>query len=130
MDAAADSWAWGLRAWWWSWPKRWLPAAIRKATRYSLSGHRAHPATAEAARAKGIDTIEQFFGVALAKELEQADLVVANNVLAHVPDINDFVAGIARLLKPKGVPPSSFRICCGSWRAISLTLSTMSTTAI
>ena len=59
-------------------------------------------ATAEAARAKGIATIERFFGVALAAELEPADLVVANNVLAHVPDINDFVAGIARLLKPTG----------------------------
>jgi len=59
-------------------------------------------ATAEAARAKGITTIERFFGVALAAELEPADLVVANNVLAHVPDINDFVAGIAHLLKPTG----------------------------
>lgn len=67
-------------------------------------------ATAEAARAKGIDTIERFFGVALADELIEAaglaptgaDLVVANNVLAHVPDINDFMAGIARLLKPHG----------------------------
>ena len=59
-------------------------------------------ATAEAARAKGITTIERFFGLALAAELEPADLVVANNVLAHVPDINDFVAGIARLLKPAG----------------------------
>jgi len=59
-------------------------------------------ATAEAARARGITTIERFFGVALAEELEPADLVVANNVLAHVPDINDFVAGIARLLKPTG----------------------------
>lgn len=63
-------------------------------------------ATAEAARAKGIPTIEKFFGVALARELvaagKQADLVVANNVLAHVPDINDFVAGIAGMLKPEG----------------------------
>jgi len=59
-------------------------------------------ATAEAARAKGIETIERFFGIALAEELEPADLVVANNVLAHVPDINDFVAGISRLLKPQG----------------------------
>ncbi|MCP9782356.1 class I SAM-dependent methyltransferase [Cyanobium sp. WKJ7-Wakatipu] len=59
-------------------------------------------ATAEAARAKGITTIERFFGLALAAELEPADLVVANNVLAHVPDINDFVAGIARLMKPLG----------------------------
>ena len=59
-------------------------------------------ASAEAARAKGIETIERFFGVALAQELDQADLIVANNVLAHVPDINDFVTGIARLLKPHG----------------------------
>ena len=59
-------------------------------------------ATAQAARDKGIETIERFFGVALAEELAPADLVVANNVLAHVPDINDFVAGIARLLKPQG----------------------------
>jgi SAM-dependent methyltransferase len=67
-------------------------------------------ATAEAARAKGISTLERFFGKALAEDLVAeggpaeggADLVVANNVLAHVPDINDFVAGIARLLKPCG----------------------------
>lgn len=59
-------------------------------------------ATAEAARAKGIETIEEFFGVALAEHLSKADLIVANNVLAHVPDINDFVDGISRLLKPDG----------------------------
>lgn len=59
-------------------------------------------ATAEEARTKGIDTIERFFGVELANELERADLVVANNVLAHVPNINDFVAGITKVLKPEG----------------------------
>jgi SAM-dependent methyltransferase len=59
-------------------------------------------ATAEVARSKGIPTLERFFGVELATQLDPADLVVANNVLAHVPDINDFVAGIARLLKPQG----------------------------
>ena len=59
-------------------------------------------ATAEAAREKGIETIERFFGAELAEELEPADLVVANNVLAHVPDINDFVSGISKLLKPNG----------------------------
>ena len=64
--------------------------------------------TAEAARAKGIETLERFFGLSLAEELEPADLVVANNVLAHVPDINDFVAGIARLLKPKGLASIEF----------------------
>lgn len=64
-------------------------------------------ATAAAARAKGIAIVEDFFGVALANHLcgdyGKADLIVANNVLAHVPDINDFVAGIAAMLKPQGV---------------------------
>ena len=68
--------------------------------------------TAGAARVKGIDIVERFFGVALADELaragRQADLMVANNVLAHVPDINDFVAGFARLLKPQGVATFEF----------------------
>jgi hypothetical protein len=68
--------------------------------------------TANAAREKGIEIIEKFFGVALAKELvnqgKQADLTAANNVLAHVPDINDFVAGFAILLKPNGVSTFEF----------------------
>lgn len=68
--------------------------------------------TAAAARLKGIETIEQFFGVALATELVgqgwQADLTAANNVLAHVPDINDFTAGFAVLLKPGGVATFEF----------------------
>ncbi|GAB1386143.1 methyltransferase C-terminal domain-containing protein [Melaminivora sp.] len=68
--------------------------------------------TAAAARAKGLEIIERFFGVALADELaaqgRQADLIAANNVLAHVPDINDFVAGFARLLKPSGVATFEF----------------------
>ncbi len=68
--------------------------------------------TAAAAKAKGIDVVERFFGVALAHELcdrgLRADLMVANNVLAHVPDINDFVAGFARLLKPQGVATFEF----------------------
>ena len=59
-------------------------------------------ATAEAARAKGIETLEEFFRIDLAEKLAKADLIVANNVLAHVPDINDFVEGIACLLKPEG----------------------------
>ncbi len=59
-------------------------------------------ATAQVAREKGIETIESFFGVELAEKLAPADLVVANNVLAHVPDINDFVEGIALILKPSG----------------------------
>lgn len=68
--------------------------------------------TAAAARAKGIEVVEKFFGVALADELARAgrhaDLIAANNVLAHVPDINDFVAGFARLLKPHGVATFEF----------------------
>jgi SAM-dependent methyltransferase len=68
--------------------------------------------TAAAARAKGLHIIERFFGVPLANELvesgRQADLIVANNVLAHVPDINDFVAGCARLLKTHGVATFEF----------------------
>ena len=68
--------------------------------------------TAAVARGKGIEIVERFFGVALARELvaqgRQADLMAANNVLAHVPDINDFVAGFAVLLKPQGVATFEF----------------------
>ena len=68
--------------------------------------------TAAAARGKGIEIVERFFGVALAEELaaqgRQADLIAANNVLAHVPDIDDFAAGHARLLKPAGVATFEF----------------------
>lgn len=68
--------------------------------------------TAAAARAKGIDIVQDFFGVQLAGELasrgRSADLTAANNVLAHVPDINDFVAGFTRLLKPEGVATFEF----------------------
>jgi len=68
--------------------------------------------TAQSARSKGIPVVEGFFGVSLAKELltegKQADLMTANNVLAHVPDINDFVAGFATLLKPHGVATFEF----------------------
>jgi len=68
--------------------------------------------TANAARKIGIPIVEEFFGVKLAKKLveqgKQADLTVANNVLAHVPDINDFVSGFAILLKPNGVSTFEF----------------------
>jgi 2-polyprenyl-3-methyl-5-hydroxy-6-metoxy-1,4-benzoquinol methylase len=68
--------------------------------------------TARAAREKGIDTIDAFFGAEfgsrLAAEGKQADLMIANNVLAHVPDINDFVAGFTNLLKPDGVATFEF----------------------
>lgn len=68
--------------------------------------------TAQAARDKGIETREAFFGVALGAALAaegwSADLTAANNVLAHVPDINDFVGGFARVLKPEGVATFEF----------------------
>jgi len=68
--------------------------------------------TANAARARGIPVLERFFGRELAAELvaqgQSADLTVANNVLAHVPDINDFVTGFALLLKPSGVASFEF----------------------
>ena len=60
-----------------------------------------------AARANGIDTIDEFFGVELAQDLVdrgiQADCICGANVMAQVPDLNDFVAGIKLLLKPEGV---------------------------
>ena len=68
--------------------------------------------TAAAARALGLDIVERFFGVPLGQELAAAgravDLVAANNVLAHVPDINDFVGGFTALLKPDGVATFEF----------------------
>ncbi len=68
--------------------------------------------TAKAAREIGIESIEEFFGKKLATRLvsegRQADLTAANNVLAHVPDINDFVSGFALLLKDQGVATFEF----------------------
>lgn len=62
---------------------------------------------AKVAVAKGIPTITEFFGTPLAEEMislgKQADLIVGNNVLAQVPDLNDFVGGMKMLLKPEGV---------------------------
>ncbi|WP_250624068.1 class I SAM-dependent methyltransferase [Pinirhizobacter soli] len=62
--------------------------------------------TAAVAREKGIETIESFFGnsfaMEFAKDRRQATLVTANNVLAHVPDLNDFVAGLATVLSRGG----------------------------
>jgi 2-polyprenyl-3-methyl-5-hydroxy-6-metoxy-1,4-benzoquinol methylase len=67
---------------------------------------------AQTAIAKGIPTEVAFFGVETANQLKEkgvsADLIVANNVLAHVPNINDFVAGFKILLKPAGVTTFEF----------------------
>ncbi len=61
---------------------------------------------ARAAIDKGVPTLNEFFTEALADRLvaagKRADVVIGNNVLAHVPDLNGFVAGIAKLLKPTG----------------------------
>jgi hypothetical protein len=62
--------------------------------------------TAKAAREKGIQTITEFFGVAFAQQFVtqygKADLLLGNNVLAHVPDIKDFTSGLAIALAPNG----------------------------
>jgi 2-polyprenyl-3-methyl-5-hydroxy-6-metoxy-1,4-benzoquinol methylase len=68
---------------------------------------------AKVAEQRGIPTVVKFFGMRTAQEMvekrrQKADLVVGNNVLAQVPDINDFVAGIKVLLKPAGVATLEF----------------------
>ncbi len=68
--------------------------------------------TADVAIAKGIDTIKDFFGTTLASQLvesgKKADLLLGNNVLAHVPDIVDFVGGMKIVLAPEGVITMEF----------------------
>jgi SAM-dependent methyltransferase len=63
--------------------------------------------TADAAEALGIPVLREFFGndlgVCLANENKQADLVLGNNVYAHVPDINDFTLGLKKVLKSSGI---------------------------
>jgi hypothetical protein len=67
---------------------------------------------AQVAIEKGIPTLTEFFGVELARKMSQegkkADLLLGNNVLAQVPDINDFVAGMKIVLKPQGVMTVEF----------------------
>jgi SAM-dependent methyltransferase len=68
--------------------------------------------TARVAEARGIPTLVQFFGtetaMALAGQGKHADLLLGNNVLAHVPNLNDFVGGMRLLLKPTGVITMEF----------------------
>ena len=70
--------------------------------------------TAQAATEKGITSIIDFFGTRLASEklAAKADLILGNNVLAHVPDINDFVTGVKIALKPNGVNTFEFPHLC------------------
>src|SRR5215467_1600846 len=67
---------------------------------------------AEAARKRGVETLVKFFGRQLGAELaaagKRADLVIGNNVLAQVPDLNSFVAGIANVLAPTGTATLEF----------------------
>ena len=68
--------------------------------------------TAQVARERGVDTLEDFFGERLAKRLanegKQGDLIIGNNVFAHVPDVNDFVTGLKTALRPGGVITMEF----------------------
>ncbi len=68
--------------------------------------------TADVARQKGIESIQDFFGLALAQKLaeqnKKADVILGNNVIAHVPDINGFTKGVAHLLKENGVATFEF----------------------
>jgi SAM-dependent methyltransferase len=67
---------------------------------------------AKVANERGVPTLVRFFGQDTARELvaegRQADLLLGNNVLAHVPDLNNFVAGMKILLKPRGVITMEF----------------------
>lgn len=64
---------------------------------------------AEAAIEKGIETRIAFWGTEFAKNMEKkADLIIGNNVLAHVPDIRDFVGGFKEALKPEGIVTVEF----------------------
>ena len=67
---------------------------------------------AQAAQQAGIQTLEKFFGCQTAMDLtregKHADLLIGNNVLAHVPDLNDFVKGMKMILKPHGIITMEF----------------------
>lgn len=78
-----------------------------KAKHISVLGIEPAKNVAQVAQEKGIETIIEFFGVGLAKQLSKqnrkANLIIGNNVFAHVPDVNDFVAGMKIVLKNEGV---------------------------
>ena len=67
---------------------------------------------AKAAEEKGVPSITEFFGLEFAEKLraerDPADLIIGNNVLAHVPDLNDFVSGMKALLAPRGIITMEF----------------------
>lgn len=71
---------------------------------------------AEVASSRGIPTLNEFFGLTTARKIAsergRADLILGNNVLAHAPDTNDFVAGLAALVKPAGRIVLEFPYAC------------------
>ena len=88
--------------------QRRLPAAALRRARHPGARHRAGRQRRRGrASSKGVPTAVRFFGRETARELaaraRQADLLLGNNVLAHVPDLNDFVAGMKILLEADGV---------------------------
>ena len=87
--------------------QRWLPVAVFRASGVPVLGIEPAANVAKVAVEKGVPTLVQFFGTQLASELAAegrcADLVLGNNVLAQVPDLNDFVEGLKIMLKPDGV---------------------------
>ena len=80
-------------------------------------------------REKNIPTIDRFFSENLAQELKgtypKADLLIGNNVLAHVPELNDFVTGMKIILNTNGVITMEFLTCGNSYLRINSILSTM-----
>ena len=101
-------------AWWWR-----LRATTATCSRTSsqmgipVLGIDPSDTVAAAAETIGVPTLVEFFGETLAEQLwlgkgRSADLIIGNNVLAHVPLLNDFVAGIALLLKPEGTVTIEF----------------------
>ena len=80
---------------------------------YKSLGIEPTESTAKVAEAKGLKVIKKFFGKNLAANLKKKnfkpDLIVANNVLAHVPKINDFISGLKFLLKSKGIITIEFQ---------------------
>ena len=64
--------------------------------------------TANVAKQKGIEVVEDFFNTNLAKNLKKSDLILGNNVIAHIPDINDFAKGLKIALKTSGVITMEF----------------------
>ena len=87
-------------------PQRRLPAPELRRGRHPGARRRAGRERRRGGRRRGVATEVAFFGRDCAEEARRrgghADLIVANNVLAHVPDLNDFLAGIAALLAPGG----------------------------